>query len=63
MCRRGPGFSRVERVDRVELFMRASRHHYSIIYSRFSIRGPNTFAHKTDKFSCTFGTGSVAYLA
>ena len=35
---------RVERVDRVEIFMQASRSHSSIIYSRSSTEGSDTFS-------------------
>ena len=36
-------FSRVEHVDRVEIFMQASRSYSSIIYSGSSIEGSDTF--------------------
>ena len=38
-------FSRVERVDRVEIFMQASRPQSLIIYSRYSTEGSDTFTH------------------
>ena len=38
-------FSRVEHVDRVEIFMQDSRPHSSIIYSGSSTEGSDTFGH------------------
>ena len=36
-------FSRVERVDRVEIFMQASRPHSSSMYSKSSTDAPNLY--------------------
>ena len=39
-------FSRVEHVERVEMFMLAARPHSSIIYSRSSTEGSDTLGHE-----------------
>ena len=51
---------RVEHVERVEMFMLASRPHSSIIYSGSSIEGSDTFGHVCRQLSFTLQSGRFA---